>query len=177
MVAVWMTVLGASVTVWSFVMVAVWTTVPGASVTVLVVAAHVPGAAVTVTVAVVPGRTVVPGPAGVSGGIPPPHRPKTELHPSPQYSVVLPQYPASEQQSPYTDPRQVYPFPQTPSLPSGLGIRLEVGTATGGSELVGRIVVVGAAAGLSLTQYVVDGVRAQVPRVGFNWMNCETVRP
>lgn len=70
------------VTVWATVMVAV---------TVLVAAAgHVDGPPpppVTVTVTVLPGVPVLE----LSGGTPPPHRPKTELHPSPQYSVVFPQ--------------------------------------------------------------------------------------
>lgn len=74
----------------------------------------------------------------------------------------------------------MYSPPQMPSLPSGLGTRVPVGPA-GGRDVVGNGVtvvrgVVGTAAGSSLTQYVMPGLREQVEIVGLSCMNCVTVK-
>jgi hypothetical protein len=45
-----------------------------------------------------------------------PHAPNAARQPLPQYSLLLPQYPCSEQQTPQPEPRQVTPLPQVPSL-------------------------------------------------------------
>ncbi len=50
------------------------------------------------------------------------HVPKPDWHPELQYSTVLPQKPADEQQSPNVEPWQVYPE-VPPHVASGLTVK------------------------------------------------------
>lgn len=63
---------------------------------------------------VVPMEGLVDDPGDIAEA---PHLPQEGMQPRLQWASALPQFPASEQQSPKLDPKQVRPFP-SPHLPS-----------------------------------------------------------
>lgn len=109
---------------------------------------------------------------------PVPQRPYPRMHPTPQCSLLAPHQPSAEQQSPDSDPMQVWLPPCGPQRPSrvkpetdGVGVAAvellvpdgmvvdSLGVVIVVLVTVGTIVVVGSEASRSSTQYLVPAVR------------------